>query len=439
MASLSKDAKGNVTIQFVGGDRHRRSIRLGKINAKTANEVKLKVEHLNALLATKLPMDADTARWVANIGDALAAKLATVGLVPERPKAVTLAGLLALYATEREAGNKPGTKTNHRTISNDLTRFFAPNADAKALTEGDARRFLEHLRKRELASYTIARRIRRVRSIFAFAVKAKIVPADPFAELKVTASLPEDRKAYLPVADAERLLAAANPTRRTITALARFAGLRCPSEVFRLRWEDVDFATGRMTIPNVKTAGQTGKEYRVCPIFGALRPHLEDAHELAGPGTVHVVSGPLGDRIREKMDGPNGSNDANVGTTFRKLIKRAGLTPWPRLFNTLRASCETDLLAGGLSITAVTNWLGHSAAIAVKHYDRIPDDQWTRATGAGAVQKPVQSGADTSGRQKTQPTEPLEIQRFRRLVSCPDVYSPDSQMTLRGFEPRSIP
>ena len=162
------------------------------------------------------------------------------------------------------------------------------------------------------------------------------------------------------------------------------AGLRCPSEVFRLRWSDVNFATNRMTVPNVKTAGQTGREYRVCALFAALRPHLEDAHELAEPGTEFVVSGPMADNIRAKMDGPNGSNDANTRTAFLKLIKRAGLTPWPRLFHTLRASCETDLLEQGFSMSAVTEWLGHSAAVALKHYARVPDHLFARAAGGGA-------------------------------------------------------
>lgn len=59
--------------------------------------------------------------------------------------------------------------------------------------------------------------------------------ANPFADLKTPASLPEDRKAYVTTADAERLLNAASPVWRTIVALCRFAGLRCPSEVFRLK------------------------------------------------------------------------------------------------------------------------------------------------------------------------------------------------------------
>jgi len=67
MASNSKDPNGNVSVQFVGGDKRRRTIRLGKVNAKVANEIKLKVESLNALHINNLPMDANTAAWVAGI------------------------------------------------------------------------------------------------------------------------------------------------------------------------------------------------------------------------------------------------------------------------------------------------------------------------------------------------------------------------------------
>ena len=383
MASISQDDAGNVRIQFVAVDRKRKAVRLGKVSRKHAESINSKVETLNAIAIAMMPMDSETARWVAGIGDELAAKLAAVGLIPERPKAVTLAGLLAHYAAKKEAGNKPGTRTNHRTITNDLNGFFTPNADPKRITEADAKGFLEHLRKRGLASYTVARRVRRVRSIFAFAVQENLTPANPFAGVKASATLPDDRKAYVTAADAEKLLAAAAPTWRTIIALCRFAGLRCPSEVFRLTWADVNFATGRMTIPNVKTAGQTGKAYRVCALFGNLRPYLEDAHELAEPGAVYVVGGAMADAMRARMDGPNGSNDANARTAFLKLIRRAGLTPWPRLFHTLRASCETDLL-DTLPMSAVTEWLGHSAAIALKHYAGVPEHLFERAAKGGA-------------------------------------------------------
>lgn len=80
----------------------------------------------------------------------------------------------------------------------------------------------------------VARRVRRARSIFAFGVK-KLVPTNLFGELKTADTLPVDRKAYVSASDTERLIGAANPTWRVIIALARYAGLRCPSEVLSLR------------------------------------------------------------------------------------------------------------------------------------------------------------------------------------------------------------
>jgi hypothetical protein len=53
------------------------------MNAKVANEIKLKVESLNTLHIGNLPMDANTTAWVAGIGDEWAAKLAAGGLIPE--------------------------------------------------------------------------------------------------------------------------------------------------------------------------------------------------------------------------------------------------------------------------------------------------------------------------------------------------------------------
>ena len=80
-APIARDANGNVPVQFVAGDRRRCSIRLGKINQRTANEIKLRVETLKTLIVTRLPTDVDRATWVAGIGDDLANILAAVELI----------------------------------------------------------------------------------------------------------------------------------------------------------------------------------------------------------------------------------------------------------------------------------------------------------------------------------------------------------------------
>lgn len=124
-----------------------------------------------------------------------------------------MAGLLDEYLAEKEADNKVGTKTNHRTVSNDLCGFFGEAADPRTITPDDAKKFLGHLKERKLAAATVARRIRRVRSIFAYAAKKRLISSNPFGEIRSVSVLPAERKAYVSAADADKLIAAAR-TRR---------------------------------------------------------------------------------------------------------------------------------------------------------------------------------------------------------------------------------
>ena len=100
---------------------------------------------------------------------------------------------------------------------------------------------------------------------------------------------------------------------------------------------------------------------------------------------MYVVGGPQGDKYRLASQGPNGWVNCNLRTTFLKVIRKAGLTPWPRLFHNLRASCETDLLAE-LPIASVTAWIGHSVEVALKHYAQVRTGDFDRAAGRQAVQ-----------------------------------------------------
>lgn len=411
MASISKDQNGNVTLQFVGGDKRRRSVRLGKINQKTANEIKLKVEHLNALAVARLPMDTDTAKWVAGIGDDLAAKLAAVGLIPER-RSETLGEFLNGYLDRRRVGGKPNTVSNIERVVTELLAMLDPKTGVRDFTTDDAERFRAHYLERDLAPATVHRRLKFAKTMFADAVKRKLIGENPFAEVKTPNRIPQERRVYVSVEDAARLIAVANPTWRIIVALSRFAGMRCPSEVLSLRWEHVDFATDRMTVTSPKTEHIAGKEYRVVPIFAALRPYLEEAFELAEPGTEFVVSGPQADGYRASA--VVGWKGTNLRTTMLKLIRRAGLKAWPKPFHNLRASCETDLMQHH-PIHVVTAWIGNTPSVAIGHYLQTLESDFRKAvqggakTGAVVVQNPVQSEADMTGREKTDSVEVPEI------------------------------
>lgn len=125
------------------------------------------------------------------------------------------------------------------------------------------------------------------------------------------------------------------------------------------------------------------------PLFPELRPLLEEAFDQASPGTEFVIS--------RRSDGR-----VNWRTQLERIIQRAGLTPWPKLFQNLRSTRETEL-AETFPLHVVTAWLGNSHLVATKHYLQVTDDHFDKATTSKtdqpsqtkAVQNPVQCSTVT--------------------------------------------
>ena len=136
-----------------------------------------------------------------------------------------------------------------------------------------------------------------------------------------------------------------------------------------------------MTVHAPKTEHHPGRESRVIPLFPELRPYLHEVWDQAEPGTIHVIT-----RYRD--------TNANLRTQLTKIIRRGGHEPWPKLFQNLRASRQTELEESFPS-HVVNAWIGNSRRVAEKHYLQVTDDHFARAS-ARAVQKAVQQDADSS-------------------------------------------
>ena len=65
---------------------------------------------------------------------------------------------------------------------------------------------------------------------------------------------------------------------RLVIALGRYAGLRIPSEVAGLAWDDIAWDTGRLTVRSPKTSRHDGHAVRLVPISPELRSILAEAH-----------------------------------------------------------------------------------------------------------------------------------------------------------------
>ena len=397
MASITRGLKGQKIVQFVSPEGGRKSIRLGKVDMRGAESV---ARHVESLLSQKIcgqAMTRETAVWLSDLNPKLKIKLANAGLIEvdpseatskKEPKKTFLGAFLDGYILSRR-DIKPATLVVWQQPCRNLKVFFGEDKRLADITPGDCKQFREWLLLQKLAPTTKDKRLKFAREFFNAAKDHKFIESNPFAGIKVPAGDVSLRRQFVGRDVMARLLAVADPTWRTIIALSRFGGLRCPSEVLSLEWRHIDFVAGRIHVPSPKTSGYSGKATREIPLFEGLRPFLEEAFELAAPGQTHVVGG----NHLAKANGVNGWMNCNLRTHLLRLLKRAGLESWPRLFHNLRSSFETELLEQ-FPTHVVAAWLGHSVTVMLKHYAQVTSDHFDRA--GGHKKSGAESGADVA-------------------------------------------
>ena len=419
MASVHKEKRRGKThyrLQFYDKDKCRRSIRLGSISKRAADAIAVKVDDLvSASISGGSPSN-ETARWMATIGDGLAAKIANAGFgeyIPKRESS-TLGVFLKTYIGGREAEVTIGTIANFRQVERNLVEFFGADRDLRSITEGDADDWRQHLAK-TYAEASISKYIKRARQVFKSANRKVLIESNPFLDVKGGSESNDSRKHFVSRNITEKVLEACPDAEwRLIVALARYGGVRTPSETLGLRLNDVDWANDRFTVTSPKTEKQ-GKPWRVIPLFPELRPHLEDMLALAPAGAEFFIN-----RYRDK--------NANLRTQFNRILKRAGATPWPRLFQNLRASRETEL-SNEFPLHVVTAWLGNSPSVAAKHYLQITDEHYAQAIAQVASNVGATGGAakDESGVQQGVLSASLSSgHELTELHDVPGVTSPSA-------------
>jgi len=442
MASIVNDPGGRRRILFVGPDEDRKAIRLGKIDRKGAESI---CRHVEALLAAKIggqPVPRDTAAWLATIGAKLRDKLATVGLV-EAQQRLTVGEFLANWLEGKKAmGHKPTSLRAWGQTVAGLIEQFGP-CPLASLSHADGEAFRAAMQRRGLRATTIHKRLGHARQMLEDAVRLGHVAANPWKHVRQRSGDPSERRAYVTIADAERVIDhCSNVLWKLLVALARFGGLRVLSEAFSLTWGDVDWERGRLSVPSPKTE-HLGKPHRVIPPFPLLRPHLEAAFEQAPEGSVYIFP----DDWRARATGNDGWAGANMRTTFAKIVRRAGVELWPRLWHSLRASCESDL-AQSFPLATVTKWLGNTPGVALRHYVDPTEAAFTRAlhwqpehshrgakSGAPEAQKAAQQADAPNGNDSQNMSEVFEDCESMPLSTCRNSLYHNDLRECMGIEP----
>jgi integrase len=405
MASIgtykAKDGRIHTRILFVDpADGKRRTVRLGRVNKDQVTTVKGMIERLVKAKATGTP-DVVAAAWLDGLPDTSYAKLAKAHLVtartPREPTAKTeptpapkpcLGQFLDDYIKARTDIKPQSLVVLGHTVRN-LRDFFGADRALDTITEGDADRFKTYLMAEKLSAATVARRCGFAKQFFRAAVRHRLIPGSPFGDLKSCVKANKERQRFVTREHTAKLVEAAPDCQwRAIIALSRFAGLRCPSETLLLKWTDVDWDRGRITIRSPKTERYAGHESRQVPLFPEVRAALLELLEQTEEG------GPNRIITRYPEDTPN------LSVELSRIALRAGLSDLPKPFVNLRGSCETELTAKfPAHVTAA--WLGHTPKIAEAHYLMVTPEHFERAIQApadtdGAAHRTAQQTGETS-------------------------------------------
>jgi integrase len=395
MASISRDKLGRRRIIFVGADRVRRTIYLGKFPHKAAETIQRHVEALLSSLNSRSPLETETADWLGKIGDDLHKKLVKVRLVQPRLEAAASARTLEALRTAFSGAKlkaKPDTRVHWGHTWRNLLGFFGADKDIASINAADAETWAEWLDVGEKLSIpTVHKRCGNAKQFFSFARKSGWIPSNPFADLKSGNITNREKDFFLSREDAQRVIDACPDAEwRLLFALSRYGGLRCPSEHLGLRWADVDWQKGRIRVTSPKTEHHQGGKSRMIPIFPELRPFLDEAWEQATEGAEFVIA-----RYRDAKQ--------NLRTQLKRIIRRAGLEPWPKLFQNLRATRQTEVEEDFPS-HVVCAWLGNSVRVARKHYLQVTEAHFDRAI-AKTTRQTAQQMLERAGERGSQSVE----------------------------------
>ncbi len=415
MASIEYRARSTRVIAYINKDKQ--TFPLGRVTKKTAERFANNIDTLLHERRCNLPISREVSNWLSDLDHTLYTLLEERGLVEPRVKA----GALGTFIDGYIAGRSDVTDRRLAKLRNAKGRMIEFFGDVKldAVTPGAADDYGRWLLK-QLAPATAQKECQIAAQFFRHAYRKGFIDKNPFEGVAVGKATNDERRIFVSRAVIEKVLdKCPNWQWRTVVALVRFGGLRCSSEVALLQWSDIQWDAERFTVTSPKTK-RYGKATRVVPIFPELRPYFDEAFSMAAEGEKWVVP----------MLG--GNPDKNLGTTFKKIVRRAGVEVWPKPFQNCRSSRQTEL-EQQFPTYVVCAWLGNTPTIAHKHYLTVTDEHFASAAKTGdqlGTQTPVLTRNESHNKNRT-------IHLVRENASFSDVVGilENARVAEEGFEP----
>ncbi|MDR2170717.1 MAG: site-specific integrase [Planctomycetaceae bacterium] len=362
MATLIID-KGTYRIQWLDGNK-RQSVSLSckKFSRKTATDLSdIIVELLYCKNNSIIVQNKRTVTWIESANPLIKQKLAKVGLIPQTNKH-TCDELWDAFLNNKTS-IKQSTQTCYKEARRYFYSFFDPKTIIATITKSQIEQWKSHVVvKHKLAEATIAGVMKKVSAVFNWAIKSEWLQSNPMTGVPKGSFVNHAKDRFISIEEYERWMRLTDDQEwRVILSLVRIGGLRCPSEVAALKWDDIDWENNRFYVTSEKTANISGHEGRVVPLFPRLRLELEKWRQVSGEDVSHVV-------VR---------TGSGIRCYFLSVMVKNNIII-QRPFDNMRASRSTEIFSK-FGEYLESKWVGHSTKIACKHYLQVREEDYEQA------------------------------------------------------------
>jgi len=236
-----------------------------------------------------------------------------------------------------------------------------PGRTLAQISPGDVERYQAE-RIKTSAPATVNREVKFLKRVFNIAIADGLIATNPTNRVKLHRENNE-RVRFLSADEETKLREAMKPADWPLVAFAIHTGLR-QGEQFNLRWDNVDFATGMITIPRAKS----GKLRRV-PMNDTVRAILRELpsrarSELVFPSkAVELKNG-------ETVGGESPRDARNfLHRAYAPALKKAKIEGMR--WHDLRHTFASRLVMAGVDIRTVQELMGHQSITMTLRYSHL--------------------------------------------------------------------
>lgn len=303
-------------------------------------------------------------------------KLAEIANI-EKQAAYTV-GSWAAEWLKRKSGAAESTRSRYENHVTSLAEFVGKARAMAAVTPTDVRRWAESIAASGRASSTVSGFIIDARAMFTAAVRDGIIATNPLAAVNIEITRRAHDRAPFTAGEVKALLASAPCDEwRGLILIGASTGLRL-GDAAKLRWENIDFDAGVITVIPSKT--QKRGRVVVIPMGESLTSHLsalerDGDHVLPSLSRASIASGTgLSAGFVRIMSAAGVSRGKTSGDSKDGKSVGAGRVTHERGFHSLRHSLATRMRAAGVPEENRMAILGHTTRAVHSKYAHVSID-----------------------------------------------------------------